>query len=46
LLDSPVTVHTRGGELQIAWGGVIDGVAQPVMMTGPAITVFEGEVEI
>ena len=46
LLDSPVTVHTRGGDLQIAWGGVIDGVAQPVMMTGPAITVFEGEVEI
>ena len=46
LLDSPVTVHTRGGELQIAWGGVIDGVAQPVMMTGPATTVFEGEVEI
>jgi diaminopimelate epimerase len=46
LLDSPVTVHTRGSELQIAWGGVIDGVAQPVMMTGPATTVFEGEVEI
>ena len=46
LLDSPVTVHTRGGDLQIAWGGVIDDVAQPVMMTGPAITVFEGEVEI
>lgn len=46
LLDTPVTVHTRGGELQIAWGGVIDGVAQPVMMTGPATTVFEGEVEI
>jgi diaminopimelate epimerase len=46
LLESPVTVHTRGGELQIAWGGVIDGVAQPVMMTGPATTVFEGEIEI
>ena len=46
LLDSPVTVHTRGGDLQIAWGGVIDGVAQPVMMTGPATTVFEGEIEI
>ena len=46
LLDSPVTVHTRGGKLQIAWGGVIDGVAQPVMMTGPATTVFKGEVEI
>ena len=46
LLDSPVTVHTRGGDLLISWGGVVDGVAQPVMMTGPAITVFEGEVEI
>ena len=46
LLDSPVTVHTRGGDLQIAWGGVVDGVAQPVIMTGPAITVFEGEAEI
>ncbi|WP_216265826.1 diaminopimelate epimerase [Polynucleobacter sp. AP-Kaivos-20-H2] len=46
LLDSPVKVHTRGGDLQIAWGGVIDGVAQPVIMTGPAITVFEGETTI
>ena len=46
LLDSPVTVHTRGGDLQIAWGGVVDGVAQPVIMTGPAITVFEGKAEI
>jgi diaminopimelate epimerase len=43
LLDSPVQVHTRGGDLQIAWGGFIDEVAQPVIMTGPAITVFEGE---
>jgi diaminopimelate epimerase len=45
-LDSPVTVHTRGGDLQIAWGGVINDVAQPVIMTGPAITVFEGETSI
>ena len=43
LLDSPVKVHTRGGDLQIAWGGMIDGVVQPVIMTGPAVTVFEGE---
>ncbi|WP_096672378.1 diaminopimelate epimerase [Polynucleobacter meluiroseus] len=42
LLDSPVTVHTRGGDLLVAWGGV----AQPVIMTGPAMTVFEGEVAI
>jgi diaminopimelate epimerase len=46
LLDSPVKVHTRGGDLQIAWGGMINEVAQPVIMTGPAITVFEGEVNI
>ena len=46
LLDSPVTVHTRGGDLQIAWGGMVDDIAQPVIMTGPATTVFEGETEI
>ena len=46
LLDSPVKVHTRGGDLQIAWGGMIDGLVQPVIMTGPAVTVFEGETTI
>jgi diaminopimelate epimerase len=39
LLDSPVRVITRGGELRIAWRG--EGT--PVMMTGPAKTVYEGE---
>ena len=39
LVDSPVRVATRGGVLTIAWAG--DGA--PVMMTGPAETVFEGE---
>jgi diaminopimelate epimerase len=42
LLDSPVRVQTRGGELQIAW----DGMERPVLMTGPAVTVFSGEVEL
>jgi len=42
LLDSPVRVGTRGGDLSIAWGG--DG--QPVMMTGPATTVFSAEIEL
>lgn len=46
LLDSPVTVHTRGGDLQIAWSGIMNSLAQPVIMTGPATTVFEGETEI
>jgi diaminopimelate epimerase len=42
LLESPVRVETRGGELDIAW----DGPGQPVLMTGPAVTVFQGEMEI
>jgi diaminopimelate epimerase len=42
LLDSPVRVSARGGELSIAWAGV----GQPVYLSGPAVTVFEGEVEI
>jgi diaminopimelate epimerase len=42
LLDTPVQVATRGGELQIDWTG--EGAS--VMMTGPASMVFEGEVEI
>ena len=42
LLDSPVKVSMRGGELTIAWGGP----GRPVLMTGPAETVFEGEIEI
>ena len=41
-LDTPVTVHTRGGVLSIAWAG--NGA--PVLMTGPAVTVFDGEVDI
>ena len=41
-LDSPVRVTTHGGDLHIAWGGG----QQPVLMTGPAQTVFEGEIEI
>ncbi|WP_216199796.1 diaminopimelate epimerase [Polynucleobacter sp. UK-Mo-2m-Kol15] len=46
LLDSPVTVHTRGGDLQISWGGIVNEITQAVIMTGPAITVFEGETKI
>ena len=46
LLDSPVKVHTHGGDLEIAWGGIINDLTQPVIMTGPAVTVFEGETEI
>jgi diaminopimelate epimerase len=40
LLDTPVRVTTHGGELSIAWAGE----GQSVMMTGPAVTVFSGEI--
>ncbi len=46
LLESPVKVHTRGGDLQISWDGIVNNLVQPVIMTGPAVTVFEGETEI
>ena len=46
LLSSPVIVHTRGGDLQIAWGGIVNSATQSVIMTGPAATAFEGETEI
>ncbi len=42
LLQSPVTVNTRGGQLSIAW----QGSQTPVMMTGPAEIVFEGSIDI
>lgn len=42
LLDAPVRVAMRGGELTIAWAGP----GQPVWMTGPAVTVFTGEFEL
>ena len=42
LLDSPVSVAMRGGMLSIVW----DGEDAPVLLTGPAITVFEGEINI
>ena len=41
-LVSPVTVELLGGELEIEWAGG----TSPVYMTGPAETVFEGEIEL
>lgn len=41
-LQSPVRVSARGGELHIAW----QGGNTAVMMTGPAVTVFTGEVNL
>ena len=43
LLDARVDVQTRGGLLTIAWEG---GAQDHVFMTGPATTVFEGQIEI
>ncbi|SDM25786.1 diaminopimelate epimerase [Oryzisolibacter propanilivorax] len=43
LLERQVQVHTRGGRLEIAWSG---DPADTVFMTGPAVTVFEGSIEL
>ena len=37
-----VDVEMRGGKLTISWAGP----GQPVMMTGPAVTVFEGDIDV
>lgn len=42
LLDARVDVQTRGGMLTIAW----DGMGASVFMTGPATTVFRGEIDL
>ncbi|WP_072768061.1 diaminopimelate epimerase [Nitrosospira sp. Nsp11] len=42
LLESPVKVSFRGGDLFIRW----EGENQPVWMTGPAVTVFDGEIDL
>ncbi len=42
LVDSPVRVGTRGGELVVEWAGE----RAPVRMTGPARTVFEGTIAL
>lgn len=40
--DRPVTVKLAGGDLQIFW----DRSENLVYMTGPAVTVFEGEIDL
>ncbi len=54
LLDARVDVDTRGGRLTIEWhcdsspssNEYPRGLAAHVFMTGPAVTVFEGEIEL
>ena len=42
LLDDTVQVHTRGGDLSIRWAGI----GHNVFLTGPAVTVFQGEITL
>ncbi len=53
LLDARVDVQTRGGQLTVEWaqraGAGADAgtnIIAPVMLTGPAVTVFQGEIDI
>jgi diaminopimelate epimerase len=39
---APITVHTRGGDLQIAWAGGTESL----FMSGPAVTVFRTTVDL
>ena len=42
LLDVSVEVSLPGGVLQVTW----DGPGRPVWLTGPAVTVFEGSMDL
>jgi diaminopimelate epimerase len=46
LLGDTVRVATRGGQLTIRWAGGENNPGRSVWMTGPAVTVFEGEIDI
>jgi len=45
LLDSPVTVYTHGGDLEINWDGLVEQNAN-VFMRGPTHTVYHGEINL
>jgi diaminopimelate epimerase len=42
LLDSPVKVHARGGDLTVDWAGS----GTMAYLSGPSATVFEGDIEV
>ena len=47
LLNPKVDVQTHGGNLTIEWHGLAkDDLSQDVFMTGPAASVFEGEIDV
>lgn len=41
-MDSPLQLELPGGSLSIEWAGP----GQPVMMTGPAVRVYEGQIRL
>lgn len=43
LLDQTVDLHARGGQLRLQWEGTAD---TPILMTGNAIKVFDGEIDL
>lgn len=45
-LASPVDVQTRGGRLRVTWNGRSGNEASRVYLTGPAVNVFDGEIDI
>jgi diaminopimelate epimerase len=42
-LESPVKVYTQGGTLSVSWDG---DPSHAVMLSGPAVSVFEGEIDL
>nr|WP_330369684.1 diaminopimelate epimerase [Butyrivibrio sp. FCS014] len=42
LTDNEITVHVLGGDIKCSWDGT---ASSPVIMEGPAVTVFEGVLE-
>jgi diaminopimelate epimerase len=47
LLNPKVDVQTHGGTLTIEWQGLAkNDLSQAVFMTGPATSVFEGEIDV
>ncbi|MDP3411676.1 MAG: diaminopimelate epimerase [Polaromonas sp.] len=46
LLDARVDVWTHGGTLTIEWQGGVDAAPAPVLMPGPATTVFEASIDV
>ena len=41
-LEGKIDAELRGGHLTLSWAGE----GEPIYMTGPATTVFEGKIEL